>query len=311
MNKLGSDRTPFLFIIDFKMQKNVVVPLAAIDKETIRFEINNNKNAFDKTVEQYTFKKKPISFNQYKDSFNIVHGELNKGNSYLTNLTCETEIESNLSLNEIFDKSKAKYKLLYKDEFVVFSPETFVEIKNSKIYSFPMKGTIDATIPNAKEIILNNKKEAAEHATITDLIRNDLSTVATNIKVENYRYIDRIKTNQSDLLQVSSIISGILPVDYNKHIGTILFKLLPAGSISGAPKQKTLQIIDKSEQYERGYYTGVFGFFNGKELDCSVMIRFIEKQGSKLVYKSGGGITINSSAEEEYNEMVKKVYLPF
>ena len=311
MNKLGSKRTPFVFIIDFKMQNNVVIPITDIKEHRIQFQVNNNGYTHKKAHEPYLFSKKPITFKQYKKSFNHVHTEISKGNSYLTNLTCQTEIETDLSLKDIYNKSNAKYKLLYKDDFVVFSPETFIEIKRNKIYSYPMKGTIDANIPNSEQLILENKKEAAEHATITDLIRNDLSTVATNIAVEKYRYIDKIKTNESDLLQVSSVISGCLPLNYNSQIGTILFKLLPAGSISGAPKQKTLHIIDQAEDYERGYYTGVFGVFNGNELDCSVMIRFIEKNGSKLIYKSGGGITINSKAQDEYLEMIKKVYLPF
>jgi para-aminobenzoate synthetase component 1 len=90
-----------------------------------------------------------------------------------------------------------------------------------------------------------------------------------------------------------------------------LFELLPAGSISGAPKEKTVEIIKQTETYKRGYYTGICGIFDGQNLDSGVMIRFIEKQGSQYYFKSGGGITVNSIAEEEYHEMIQKVYLPF
>ena len=88
------------------------------------------------------------------------------------------------------------------------------------------------------------------------------------------------------------------------------FKLLPAGSISGAPKKKTVEIICKAENYKRGFYTGIFGFFDGEKLDSGVMIRYIEEQNGKLIFKSGGGVTTFSDEEKEYNEMIDKVYVP-
>jgi len=215
-----------------------------------------------------------------------------------------------LSLSEIFLRSQARYKLLMKKGLVVYSPEIFVQIQDGKIKSFPMKGTIDASIPDAEAIILADKKEKAEHATIVDLIRNDLNLVATNVKVERFRYVERIKTQQKDLLQVSSEITGILPTNYAEEIGDILMKLLPAGSISGAPKKKTVEIIQAAEGQERGYYTGVFGYFDGKNLDSGVMIRYIEKGENGLNYRSGGGITTFSDCEKEYQELLDKIYVP-
>jgi para-aminobenzoate synthetase component I len=210
----------------------------------------------------------------------------------------------------LFHLSTAKYKLLMNDQLLVFSPETFVQIRDGKIFSYPMKGTIDAHIPSAEEIILNDPKEKAEHITIVDLIRNDLSLVAEQVHVSKFRYIDRIKTSDKDLLQVSSEVVGTLPENYQAHVGDILVSLLPAGSISGAPKQKTLEIISEAEQEPRGYYTGVVGFFDGEQLDSGVMIRFIEKSNNSYYYRSGGGITAQSTAEAEYQEVIDKVYVP-
>jgi para-aminobenzoate synthetase component 1 len=235
---------------------------------------------------------------------------IHNGDTYLLNYTQPTQVETNLSLEEIFHVSSAPYKIYLKDKFVCFSPETFVKIRDGKIYSYPMKGTIDAGIENAEQIILSDSKEIAEHNTIVDLIRNDLSLVAENVTVEKFRYLSHIKTNHKNLWQVSSQISGDLPKNYNESIGDILFTLLPAGSISGAPKKKTLEIIEETENYDRGYYTGVFGIFDGKNLDSCVLIRYIENQNGQLVYKSGGGITFMSEAEKEYEEMLKKVYVP-
>ena len=182
-----------------------------------------------------------------------------------------------------------------KDRFVVFSPEIFVKIRDEHIYSYPMKGTIDATLPDARRRILEDPKETAEHATIVDLIRNDLSMVATEVMVTRYRYIDELPTHQGALLQVSSEIRGRLAGGWQAEVGDLFFRLLPAGSITGAPKKKTMEIIAEAETYERGFYTGVMGYFDGNSLDSAVMIRFLEQQADgSLIFKSGGGITSQS-----------------
>jgi para-aminobenzoate synthetase component 1 len=173
-----------------------------------------------------------------------------------------------------------------------------------------MKGTIDAAFPEAENIILNDPKETAEHNTIVDLIRNDLSMVATDVSVDRFRYTEKIITHEKVLLQVSSEISGKLPPDYQANLGTLFRKILPAGSVSGAPKQKTLEIIREAEIYSRGFYTGVFGYFDGSMLDSGVMIRFIQKVNEKLNFCSGGGITVKSNSQTEYNELIDKVYVP-
>ncbi|HTE29972.1 MAG TPA: aminodeoxychorismate synthase component I, partial [Chryseolinea sp.] len=232
------------------------------------------------------------------------------GDSFLTNLTVKTEVMLNQTLRDIFHQSRAKYKLLLDGQFLVFSPETFIQIRDGKIRSFPMKGTIDASIPDARNKILSNRKELSEHVTIVDLIRNDLSQIAKNVQVEKFRYVEEIKTADKPLLQVSSMISGDLEDNYHAHLGDLLLTLLPAGSVSGAPKPKTLDIIREVEKEKRGYYTGVFGLFDGKDLDSGVMIRFIERQGERYFYRSGGGITTQSEAWMEYQEVIDKVYVP-
>lgn len=308
MNKFGKEKIPFLFIIDFELENAFVFPISDLDKENVHFKINHKQEQI--LTKEIKFRKTPVNFNIYKKSFDYVNEEIKKGNSYLTNLTFPTEININLSLEEIFIFSNAKYKLLFKNEFVVFSPETFVKIEDGIISSYPMKGTIDAGIPNAKDILLNDEKELAEHITIVDLIRNDLSIVAKNVYVDKFRYIEKIKTNEKELFQVSSKIVGKLEQNYNEKIGEIIFSLLPAGSISGAPKKKTIEIIKSAEIDNRGFYTGVFGIFDGNNLDSAVMIRFIENKNGKLIYRSGGGITYLSDVNLEYQELIDKVYVP-
>lgn len=312
INTLGKNNEPFLFIFDFKAENAIVLTNDEIDSTMIKFQFEENNNTNRKPTHRsnITFDVFPIKEAEYLSKFNKVKQEIYRGNSFLTNLTQPTPIKTNISLENIFYNSKAKFKLWLKDWFVVFSPEIFVQIKNGKISSYPMKGTIEANLPNAKERILNNEKEKAEHATIVDLIRNDLSTVANEVEVVRFRYIEKIRTNKTDLLQVSSHIQGELADDYKQNLGDILYKLLPAGSISGAPKSKTLEIIESTEDYSRGFYTGICGYFDGENLESAVMIRFIEQNNGKLVFKSGGGITFMSDGRKEYEELIQKVYVP-
>jgi len=310
MNELGAQGKPFVFVIDFDFEKPLI------------FELDNTSEILWKTPEKSNFHSgiiqdqsviwsiHPVEFGQYQQAFNKVQQHIHNGDTYLLNLTMPTRVKTNLTPEEIFHRSKAPYKVWLKDQFVCFSPEIFVRINDGIISSFPMKGTIDANLDHAEHALLNDEKEVAEHHTIVDLIRNDLSMVATNVEVEKLMYIDRIKTNRGDLLQMSSQISGKLPENYRQSIGTILAKLLPAGSICGAPKPKTVEIIKQVECCQRGYYTGVFGVFDGKNLDSCVLIRYLEQEGHELVFRSGGGITFLSDCQTEYNEIIQKVYVP-
>lgn len=232
------------------------------------------------------------------------------GNSYLANLTCKTPIDTSLTLKEIFMRSKARYKLWLSDRFVCFSPETFVRINQGVISSCPMKGTISCSVANAEQVLMDDVKEAAEHATIVDLIRNDLSKVAEKVTVRRYRYVEKLHTNCGDILQTSSEITGVLPADYRSHLGDIIMAQLPAGSITGAPKRKTMEIIHQAEGYDRGFYTGVAGVCQDGKLDSCVLIRFIDKENGKLYFKAGGGITAKSDCKKEYEEVIEKTYVP-
>lgn len=313
MNTLGGKAIPFLFILNFDCSQGIVMPLAMADIKEVFFNIKGIHNDSPEPAglpESFVFRKFPVPFETYASAFVKAQQSLQKGDSYLVNLTFPTPIETNISLMDIYHLSEAKYKLCLPNWFVVFSPETFVRIENGHIWSHPMKGTIDADVPNASETILDNPKELAEHVTIVDLIRNDMSMVSRDVVVEKFRYIDLICSQQKNLLQVSSQIRGTLEADYHKRIGDIMFAMMPAGSVTGAPKAKTVEIIRRIEGYDRGFYTGVFGIFDGKNLDSAVMIRFIERSGNSCLFKSGGGITIYSEVEKEYQELIDKVYAP-
>lgn len=305
INTLGRKREPFLFISDFKAENIKVIPLESLDD--IEFQIKEN---YEHVPHSYLLEKKPLDFSIYLNKFQQIIQKIKNGETYLLNLTLPTKIGTRLNLKEIYKHANAKYKLRYKNEFVCFSPEQFIKIQDDRIHTFPMKGTIDAAMENAKEKILEDEKEMAEHIMVVDLLRNDLSIKAKDVKVENFRFVTEVQAGEKTLLQVSSHISGNVGSSWHDNLGDILESLLPAGSISGTPKKSTLSIIDEVEGYERGYFSGVFGVYDGESFDSAVMIRFIESTRDGLVYKSGGGITLDSDAKLEYNELIDKVYLP-
>lgn len=320
-NNFCAANVPCLFMISYEGNSGFVLPLSELAQNGISCSIHGkelgakiaNNYATSTTLQQdMTLQIKPVSFKEYEQSFSIVKKALNNGDTYLLNLTFPTTILSECNLPAIYSKATAPYKFLLNDEFVFYSPEPFIRISNNIISSFPMKGTISANISNAQSVLLKDEKELREHYTIVDLIRNDLSIVADNVKVDKFRYVEPIHTPRGDVLQTSSKISGELPNNWADGFGTLLFKLLPAGSICGAPKKRTTEIINRAEISERGFYTGVMGIYKDKEIDSCVLIRFIEHNGQNdnYNYHSGGGITSMSCAEDEYNEMITKIYVP-
>jgi para-aminobenzoate synthetase component 1 len=306
MNIWGACGQPFWFMTDFKGEQSFLSTTP--NSGQVSFAINSDIST--PSALPFSWQASPKSLKDFKVQYEQVMQELKLGNSFLINLTLKTPITTSLSLADIFKYSQAKYKVHYDNYFTCFSPETFMKSSDNFIYSHPMKGTIDANLPDASKKIIEDPKEKAEHITIVDLIRNDLSIIAKDVEVSRFRYIDEVKTNHGKLLQVSSEIKGTLAQNWQARLGSLLYKLLPAGSISGAPKNETVAIIERNEDYRRGYYTGICGYFDGQNIDTGVMIRFIEKDQNQLYFKSGGGITAMSQLESEYQEMIDKIYVP-
>jgi len=311
MNELGRQKCPFVFLFDFDCRQAKVLEWDECAPDLLwRTPKHANFEPKPFAFHPVNWKVETVDFDVYQKAFDLVQKHIHGGDSYLLNLTMPSRVETNLSLEEIAHKSKSPYLVYLKNEFVCFSPEIFVRIENSEISSFPMKGTIDAGLPDAEKLLKTNRKELAEHNTIVDLIRNDLSRVADQVVVKRFCYLDEIVSNQGKLLQMSSEIGGKLPENYREHLGDLFAGLLPAGSISGAPKKKTVEIIKAAERYDRGWYTGIFGVFDGENTDSCVLIRYLEQDGDHFTFKSGGGITHLSNCNEEYQELNRKVYVP-
>jgi len=313
INGYANEGVPFFLLVDFEMKKPLLLPLDQITSHGILINFPNFSNV-DKTIEvsnsEPAMGVQGTSEDSYSVAFDKVMHHLLRGDTYLTNLTAPVKVSLTESLESLFHKSVATYKVLIKNEFLVFSPEIFVRICENTISTYPMKGTIDASLENAESKLLLDIKELAEHYTIVDLLRNDLSVVAKKVRVKDFRYIDIIKTNKKKLLQTSSCVSGELPDGWQRQLGQIVFSMLPAGSVSGAPKKRTCEIIAAAESTERGYYTGIAGVFDGKSFDSCVLIRFIEQTPEGFVYRAGGGITTQSNKDSEFKELIDKVYVP-
>jgi len=302
-----------LFLLDYELESPLVLSADEIPDYGIRYQFPNGRSPggqqspeqLDPIAEIHA--PDPIS---YRRAFDLVQSEQRAGNSYLCNLTAAVPVTLRCSLETVYEMSHAKFRLFWPEQFVVFSPEPFVRIAHTSISSCPMKGTIDAELPDAAARILADEKESAEHTTIVDLIRNDIGRVAHRVHVPRYRYIEEIVGARARILAVSSRIEGELSANWRESIGDIFAELLPAGSISGAPKQSTCRIIRAAENYRRGFYTGVAGLFDGEGLESGVLIRFIEKTQEGYVFKTGGGITINSKPELEYQELIQKINVP-
>jgi len=245
---------------------------------------------------------------EYSKKFFKIQEHIKRGDFYLANLTLKTELLGELDLEQIYDNANAPFRLLKKGEFVCFSPERFVEIKEGKIYTYPMKGT--SKNRDDFNALLNDKKEGAEHLMSVDLLRNDLSMVSKKVRVDRYRYGEMIKGSNGEFYQTSSKISGIVENNWQNRVGELLDKILPAGSITGTPKRIAVDSLKKIEGYDRGYFCGVAGVFDGTEVKSFVLIRFIEKIDGIYYYKSGGGITAMSELSSEYEEVYKKIYVP-
>lgn len=312
-DKLYNHNEPFLFIISYDGTQKFIKPLSEIDSELIKYSfpgISNFSRRTENKSEITMTMKNTLSYEQYLKQFQKVHKHLYDGDSYLLNLTASTEVDLNCSLSKIFENVSAMYKICYNDDFIFFSPERFIKIENGFIYTNPMKGTIEANDSNSLTELMNNSKEEAEHITVVDLLRNDLSIVSSEVNVLKYRYPQLLHTSKGKIWQTSSEIQGKLQRDYLKNPSKIFKKILPAGSVTGAPKVKTVEIINSTETHNRNWYTGVAGIFNGETIDSCVIIRYIEKKNSSYYYKSGGGITVYSQPEDEYKELISKIYVP-
>jgi anthranilate synthase component 1 len=187
------------------------------------------------------------------------------------------------------------------------SPEALLRIQDRVAYIHPIAGTFPRSGDDEKDkdtaiMLTRDKKENAEHIMLVDLARNDLSRNADHVTVENYREIQFF----SHVIHMVSKVSGLLPEDYNAV--RVMGDTFPAGTLTGAPKYRAMELIDRYENQNRGYYGGGIGFlgFNG-EFNHAIMIRSFLSMNNTLYYQAGAGIVAESVEGNELNEVNNKL----
>ncbi|AJC84901.1 aminodeoxychorismate synthase, component I (aminotransferase-4 domain-containing) [Campylobacter peloridis] len=252
---------------------------------------------------------------KYFGSFYKVKEAIAKGQSYQTNLTQKIILKSNLNLYEsflsLYPKQNTPYKAYIKNEFLElasFSPELFFKIKNKKITTKPMKGTIKRSKDikedeNLKNFLKQDEKTISENVMIVDLLRNDLSKIIKKNSLKCTLF--KVKTYPT-LHQLISKISGKLKKDLGYF--EIFKALFPCGSITGAPKLETIKLIQNLEQENRSIYCGAIGLIHKKRAKFSVAIRTLEKKSDNeiLHYGVGSGLVWDSKKEDEFEELKLK-----
>ena len=195
-----------------------------------------------------------------------------------------------------------------KIEIAGASPETLLKIQDKKLYTYPLAGSRKRGKDKIKDKaledeLLSDQKELAEHNMLVDLGRNDVGKVSKfgSVEVEKYKNIERY----SHIMHISSTISGIL--QENKDALDALDAILPAGTLSGAPKIRACEIINELENQSRGIYGGAIGYidFTGN-MDMCIAIRLIYKKNDEICIQSGAGIVYDSDPESEFEECAKK-----
>jgi len=304
------------------------------ENETLTIHYHNNKhtgeqvNKIIKQVESFKVteeidEKKPIkllqrfSENEYIETVNAIKKHIQRGDIYEINFCQEFYSYSNIhpvdTYMRLSELSPAPFACFFKnkDKFLIStSPERFLKKTGNTIISQPIKGTIKRGInaqedERLKEKLLNDPKERAENVMIVDLVRNDLSRTAKkqSVKVEELYGIYSFKNVHQ---MISTIKSEI---ETETDIVEVIKNAFPMGSMTGAPKVRAMELIEKFEKTKRGIYSGAFGYFTPeKDFDFNVVIRsLIYNEAKKYVsFTVGGAITSLANAKDEYNECLVK-----
>jgi len=314
---LGQYRS-FLKYIDndwyfFSDEENALDLFTYIEKELETPIVNNSKNTFKlKNAIQPRWSKE-----QYFEAFYKIQEYIKAGDCYQINLTQEFKANFTGSLlnkaEDLWNLTNAPYAGYLKlDQFELLScsPELFIEFnQNKQIKTRPIKGTMPRyeNIEKdfiSKQTLKNSQKDQAENVMIVDLLRNDLSIYANTGSVKTTQLFEIESFNQ--VHHIVSEIVATLKDDINPM--QMLLSALPGGSITGAPKIRAMQIIEELEEEARGAYCGTLGYFNFDGTGrWNILIRSFQQYQNQLSLWAGGGITIASNAEAEYQESLDKI----
>lgn len=257
-----------------------------------------------------------VSRDDYLQAIHVIHEYLLAGDCYQVNLSQRFSAPFNDDPAEIYRTLRKVVPSPYSAfidtgtlQILSISPERFVSLYGDKVITQPIKGTAprlaNASADDEQKAVLQaSPKNRAENVMIVDLLRNDLSQhcVPGSVKVSKLFEVQSF-VNVHHLV---STVEGILPSEIDPV--TFLLDCFPGGSITGAPKKRAMEIIDQLESHPRGPYCGSVGYFtHGRHFDFNIAIRTLVKQNQQLLAWAGGGIVIDSDAEDEYQETLNKI----
>jgi para-aminobenzoate synthetase/4-amino-4-deoxychorismate lyase len=262
-----------------------------------------------------------IDYEVYSKAIDKIKEEIACGNTYQVNYTYDYKVETQLKGFDLYQavlpNQKTPYNAYIKNEYeeiLSFSPELFFELKGNKIRTKPMKGTVKRGNTPLKDreniaFLKNDIKNRAENVMIVDLLRNDLGKIAKtgSVKVDKLFEIESHNT----LHQMTSEISAEL--EDNITLFEIFKAIFPCGSVTGAPKINTMEIIEKIEKGKRGVYCGAIGLITPEKTVFSVPIRILQKKTDANFYscRVGGAIVWDSTSKEEWDETLTKIKFLF
>lgn len=257
-----------------------------------------------------------ITFAEYAAAFSEIKEQISAGNTYEVNYTYDWNVgysDGDLKLyNYLLQKQKTPYNAFFMNEYdtiLSFSPELFFELEGKHITTKPMKGTVGRGETYEKdreniEFLRNDIKNRAENVMIVDLLRNDLGRIAKTGSVKVTKLFD-IETHKT-LHQMTSQIEADIEDDITFY--DIFKAIFPCGSITGAPKISTMNIIEKIEKGKRDVYCGAIGFISPQKAVFSVPIRILQKKSGQNIfkYRTGGAIVWDSEINDEWYETFTK-----
>lgn len=253
---------------------------------------------------------RPLDEARYMRDFAAVKEAIACGRSYETNLTQELVFSTKLDSSELFHllcaRQDTAYKAFIPEEngaIISLSPELFFSLKGRRITTKPMKGTMPKGKGNKRKLAKDGKNKS-ENLMIVDLLRNDLARISKpkSLRVKLFS-IESYPT----LYQMTSTIQATLKRRVRFY--DIFAALFPCGSITGAPKQETMKLIESLEKRDRGIYCGSIGVVHKERASFSVAIRTLHKSGESCCYGVGSGIVWESSAQEEWQELGLKTQI--
>lgn len=282
----GTQATVFI-LNDF----NIIDKMQLASDKKFSFEFQSN-------VDQENFVEKVLSIKK----------DIQSGRYYQVNLTSSFSTSIDTALDSLdmfkyyfsrFQSSYCAFLPLAEHEILCFSPELFLEKKDSSLKTCPIKGTVSKE--QTFNSLLKDEKENAELSMIVDLLRNDLQSVCDN-KVEVVQHRAALSLNY--VTHTYSEIAGVTSL----QLPEILSCMLPAGSISGCPKKESVLAIHELEPTSRGFYTGCIGWWKENDSKLNLAIRSFLREKNQLTYFSGCGIVYDSDPQNEWREFNQKAH---